>query len=77
MIKRIMNFFGYKVFTQREYDQLTDNIAQCGVYYRSLVGDDNAYHHGTRMVTVPLAELSNICLVENCVWDDVKQKLNK
>ena len=77
MIKKIMNILGYKVFTKSEYSQLTDSIASCGIYYRSLVGDDNEYHHGTRTVTVPLAKLSNICLVENCVWEDVKQKIAK
>lgn len=77
MIKKIMRLLGYKVFTNAEYEQLTDAIANCGVYYRSLVGDDNEYRHGTRTVTVPLTELSNICLVENCVWEDVKQKVIK
>jgi hypothetical protein len=77
MIKRIMKLLGYKVFTKAEYEQLTNAIAKCGVYYRSHVSDDNEYHHGTRTVTVPLTELSNICLVENCVWEDVKKKLTK
>jgi hypothetical protein len=77
MIKKIMNILGYKVFTKSEYNHLTDSIASCGIYYRSLVGDDNEYHHGTRTVTVPLTELSNIGLVENCVWEDVKQKIAK
>ncbi len=75
MIKRIMKVLGYKAFTNAEYEQLTDAIANCGIYYRSLVDDDNEYHHGTRVVTVPLAELGNICLDENCVWEDVVRKI--
>lgn len=77
MFKKIISLLGYKVFTKSEYNQLTDSIANCGIYYRSLVDDDNTYHHGERVVAVPLAELSNICLVENCVWEDVKQKITK
>ena len=51
MIKKIMRLLGYKVFTNTEYEQLTNAIANCGIYYRYLVGDDNKYHHGTRTVT--------------------------
>jgi len=72
-----MGLFGYKVFTKAEYEQLTDSVVRCGAYYRSLVDDDNTYHHGQRCVTVPISELSNICLVENCIWDDVKTKISK
>lgn len=75
MIKRIMKFLGYKAFTNAEYEQLTNAIVNCSVYYRSLVSDDNEYHHGTRAVTVPLTKLSKICLVENCVREDVARKI--
>lgn len=75
MIKKILRIFGYKVFTMAEYNKLTDSVAECGVYYRSLVSNDNSYHHGQRCVTVPLSELGNICLVENCIWEDVKKKI--
>lgn len=76
MIKWVMKKLGYKVFTLREYSQLIDSVAACGVYYRTLVSNDNAYHHNQRTVNVPLSELSNICLVENCIWEDVKEKIN-
>ena len=76
MIKKIMGLLGYKVFTKKEYDFLTDRIASCGVYYRSVVSDENSYHHGDRVVTVKVKDLGDITLVENCVWDDVKDKIN-
>lgn len=77
MIKNILKLFGYKVFNKDEYDHLTNQVARCGVYYRALVSNDNSYHHGQRCVTVPLSEMGNICLVENCIWEDVKEKIKK
>ena len=43
-----------------------------GKYYRSVAGD--IYHSEGRSATVSLSEMSNICLVENCIWDDIKDK---
>ncbi len=77
MIKKLMGLLGYKVFSKAEYDHLTDSVVRCGVYYRAIVDNDNTYHHGQRCVTVPISELSNICLVENCIWEDVKDKILK
>lgn len=75
MIKKLLGYLGYKVFTKQEYGNLTTQVAVCGKYYRSVAGD--GYHNEGRNVTVSLSEMSNICLVENCIWDDVKDKLVK
>lgn len=73
MIKKLLGYLGYKVFTKQEYDNLTAQVAVCGKYYRSVAGD--IYHSEGRSVTVSLSEMSKICLVENCIWDDVKDKI--
>lgn len=73
MIKKLLDYLGYKVFTKQEYDKLTTQVAVCGKYYRSVSGD--GYHSEGRSVTVHLAKLSDICLVENCIWEDVKDKI--
>ena len=72
MIKKLLGYLGYKVFTKQEYDNLTTQVAVCGRYYRSVAGD--IYHSEGRSATVSLSEMSNICLVENCIWDDIKDK---
>ena len=76
MVKKIMSVFGYKVFDSGEYRELLNSIASCGNYYRVL-SKDSEYHHGNATVAVPLSELGKICLVENCVWEDIKDRIYK
>ena len=75
-MKKILSVFGYKVFSSKEYKELLASIATCGNYYRYLSKDSN-YHHNNATVAVPLEEMGKICLVENCVWEDIKDRIYK
>ena len=74
MIKKILSVFGYKVFTKSEYEELLNKISRLSNYYRSFTEERNYHHHDTT-VTIPLRKLGNICLVENCVWEDIKDRI--
>lgn len=76
MVKKILSFFGYKVFTKSEYEELLSRIAKVSNYYRSLTME-GSYHHYDTKVNVPLRKLGDICLVENLVWDDIKVMIHK
>lgn len=71
-----MKIFGFKIFTPRKYQELTNAIIQAGKMVRKHE-DPKAYHSYGITYRIPASDFSSIYHIENCVWDDVKSELEK
>lgn len=67
-----MKIFGIKIITAKRWDLIVKRVAECGQIYRKY--EDDSYHTANRKVLVPLNELNHICLVENLMWDEVREE---
>lgn len=71
MKKLIEKIFKVKIFNEYEYGTLVKAVAKTGNMVRTYTDQDSYCNYG-QSYKVSASDLSDVHLIENCIWKDVE-----